>query len=246
LLESCNELQFIGAWLALVGYAGQLYFDFAGYSNMAVGLGYMMGLSFPQNFDSPYQASNIQEFWRRWHMTLSSFLRDYLYIPLGGNRHGVLLSYRNLMIVMVLGGIWHGAGWTFLCWGAFHGCLLVGYAFYRNRVTYRMPRAVGVGLTFVSVLVGWLLFRSVDLSMAQEWLTALTGLRGIESDLGRSLIISFGGLTIGASLLFCWLAPNVWQFQPQLNWRTSVVMAGLLWICILRFDAESPFLYFQF
>ncbi len=246
LLEHCDDLQFTGAWLALLGYAGQLYFDFAGYSNMAVGLGYMMGLSFPQNFNSPYQAANIQDFWRRWHMTLSSFLRDYLYIPLGGNRGGTLLSYRNLMIVMVLGGLWHGAGWTFLCWGAFHGCLLVGYACYHKTISYRLPNPVGIGLTFLCVLIGWLFFRSTDLSMAHQWLTALVGLRGIESDLGRSILVSLGGISIGAATLFCWLAPNVWNFEPRLDWRTSVVMAGLLWICILRFDAESPFLYFQF
>ncbi len=246
LLESYDDLQFVGAWLAIVGYAGQLYFDFAGYSNMAIGLGYMMGLSFPQNFDSPYQAANIQEFWRRWHMTLSSFLRDYLYIPLGGNRAGTWMSYRNLMIVMLLGGMWHGAGWTFLAWGAIHGSLLVGYAVYRKRVSYRLPRPFGMGLTFLSVLIGWLFFRSTDLTMANDWLAALAGLRGIESDSGRSLWLSFGGMTISAAIGFCWLAPNVWNYQPKFSWPIAVALSGLLWICILRFDADSPFLYFQF
>ncbi|MDZ4847815.1 MAG: MBOAT family O-acyltransferase [Pirellulaceae bacterium] len=246
LLVDCSELSFIGAWLALVGYAGQLYFDFAGYSNMAVGLGHMMGLSFPMNFDSPYKSSNIQEFWRRWHMTLSSFLRDYLYIPLGGNRSGKLYSYRNLLIVMLLGGLWHGAGWTFLIWGAIHGCLLVGYAIYRDNVSYRLPRPMGVGLTFLCVLIGWLFFRSTDLAMASDWLAGLAGFHGIESDVGRSLLISSGGISIAMAIAFCWFAPNVWQYQPTNRWTTAVVMAGLLCLCILRFDAESPFLYFQF
>jgi alginate O-acetyltransferase complex protein AlgI len=246
LLDRCDELQLVGSWLALVGYAGQLYFDFAGYSNMAVGLGYMMGIRFPQNFNSPYQAANIQDFWRRWHMTLSSFLRDYLYIPLGGNRGGPWMSYRNLMIVMVLGGLWHGAGWTFLCWGAIHGCFLVGYACYRKAVPYRLPYPVGVGITFLCVLLGWLFFRATDMTMVNEWLTALVGMNGIERDFGRELVVSFGGFAVVAALLFCWLAPNVWNYEPPLDWRTSFVMAGLLAICILRFDAESPFLYFQF
>ena len=246
LLEDYSELRLVSAWLALVGYSGQLYFDFAGYSNMAIGLGAMIGLSFPKNFDSPYQSANIQEFWRRWHMTLSSFLRDYLYIPLGGNRGGTLMSYRNLLIVMLLGGLWHGAGWTFLAWGAIHGCLLVGYAIYSKRVQYHFPRPFAVGLTFLCVLIGWLFFRSTSMTMAFDWLVALVGMNGIEPDFGKSLLLSFGGISIFGAMGFCWLAPNASQFQPRYDLRTSIAMAILLWICILRFDAESPFLYFQF
>ncbi len=125
LLVQYNELQFAAAWFCTLGYTCQLYFDFAGYSNMAVGLGQMLGFSFPQNFDSPYKSANISHFWRRWHMTLSFWLRDYLFIPLGGNKFGVRRTMRNLFIVMALGGLWHGAGWTFVLWGVFHGVLLV-------------------------------------------------------------------------------------------------------------------------
>ncbi len=246
LLSDTSEMQFFGGWLALIGYAGQLYFDFAGYSNMAVGLGFMFGLRFPKNFDSPYQAVNIQDFWRRWHITLSSFLKDYLYIPLGGNRGGTSKTYRNLLIVMLLGGLWHGAGWTFLIWGAWHGVLLVAYSMYRAKFGPRLPAPVATAITFVCVLVGWLFFRSSDLTMAWEWLGAIAGSHGLESDLGRSLWLSFGGLATIASISFCFASPNCWQFQPKLNLRTAACLAALLLICVLRFDAESPFLYFQF
>jgi alginate O-acetyltransferase complex protein AlgI len=245
-LEDCGTLQFFGGWLALISYAGQLYFDFAGYSNMAIGLGWMFGLSFPKNFDSPYQAANIQEFWRRWHMTLSSFLRDYLYIPLGGSRQGTLLTYRNLLIVMVLGGIWHGAGWTFLVWGLWHGILLVGYTFYRERVSYRCPRPLAVGLTMLAVWIGWLFFRSTDLVMAGQWLAAITGRHGFEPHFGLAVWASLSGILAVAAMAFCFLAKNCWDYRPSLNWQSSVVLAALLVVCILRFDADSPFLYFQF
>jgi alginate O-acetyltransferase complex protein AlgI len=246
LLENTSGLQLIGGWTALLNYSGQLYFDFAGYSNMAVGLGLIFGLSFPQNFNSPYQATNIQDFWRRWHITLSTFLRDYLYIPLGGNRGGTLLTYRNLLIVMILGGLWHGAGWTFLIWGAWHGLLLVAYAIYRKSHSFRLPNWAALLVTFACVLIGWLFFRSTDLSMAREWLVAISGLHGIETDYGSSVWMSAGGLFTLSATLFFWLSPNCWQFQPRFSWSMSLAMATLLISCVLRFDSESPFLYFQF
>ncbi len=246
LLAEPENLQWVAAWGALIAYTMQLYFDFAGYSNMAIGLGLMMGFSFPQNFDSPYQAASIQSFWRRWHMTLSSFLKDYLYIPLGGNRFGKFFSYRNLLIVMLLGGFWHGAGWTFILWGALHGMLLVINGLYRDFVRFPIPRPLGVAMTFLAVSMGWVLFRSTDLAMAQHWYSALLGFRGIESDWGRAVVFSFGFLVACSSLVFCWFAPNTWNFKPRLTLGTSLALAALLVVCILRFDAESPFLYFQF
>ncbi len=246
LLAEPAQLQLVSGWAALIAYSMQLYFDFAGYSNMAIGLGLMMGFSFPQNFDSPYQATSIQNFWRRWHMTLSSFLRDYLYIPLGGNRFGKLLSYRNLLVVMLLGGFWHGAGWTFILWGWMHGCLLVGNGLYRDHIKIPIPKRVGIAITFFFVMMGWLLFRSVDLQMAQHWYAAIFGMHGIEADLGRSILKSTGFLVAIASLLFCWSAPNTWNFQPRWSLGTAIALSALLVMCVLRFDAESPFLYFQF
>jgi alginate O-acetyltransferase complex protein AlgI len=232
--------------VALFAYTIQLYFDFAGYSNMAIGLGLMFGFSFPQNFDSPYQATSIQNFWRRWHMTLSSFLRDYLYIPLGGNRHGKLLSYRNLLVVMLLGGLWHGAGWTFILWGALHGCLLVANGLYRDYVRIPVPRVIAVLITFFCVMMGWLLFRSNDLVMAQHWYSAIFGLHGIEGDVGRSLMSFSGAGVVFGALVFCWMAPNTWNYRPKLSLGSAAVLSILFLICVLRFDAESPFLYFQF
>lgn len=246
LLAEPENLQLVSGWGALVAYSMQLYFDFAGYSNMAIGLGLMMGFSFPQNFDSPYQATSIQSFWRRWHMTLSSFLRDYLYIPLGGNRFGKIVSYRNLLIVMLLGGFWHGAGWTFILWGALHGTLLVINGLYRDRVKRSLPKPLGIALTFFAVTMGWVLFRSTDLHMAQQWYSALFGLRGIEADLGRAVIVSSSFLVAIAALIFCWIAPNTWNFRPRLSLGTALALGAILVVCILRFDSESPFLYFQF
>ena len=246
LLVEPEQLQFVSGWAALLAYSIQLYFDFAGYSNMAIGLGLMMGFSFPQNFDSPYQATSIQNFWRRWHMTLSSFLRDYLYIPLGGNRYGKLLSYRNLLVVMLLGGFWHGAGWTFILWGVMHGCLLVLNGLFRDFVKLPVPKAIGVAVTFFFVLMGWLLFRSTDLSMAGHWFAAILGCRGFEADMGWSILNSTGFLVTVAALVFCWFAPNTWNFQPRLTLGTALLLSALLVVCILRFDGDSPFLYFQF
>jgi len=246
LLAEPENLQLVSGWVALVAYSIQLYFDFAGYSNMAIGLGLMLGFSFPQNFDSPYQASSIQNFWRRWHMTLSSFLRDYLYIPLGGNRRGRWFSYRNLLIVMLLGGLWHGAGWTFILWGLLHGCLLVANGLYRDHITIPVPKLLGVTITFLCVMMGWLLFRSTDLQMATQWYAAIFGMRGLEADLGWNSLTSTGFAVAIAALLFCWLAPNTSQFQPRPSLATALILSALLVFCILRFDAESPFLYFQF
>ena len=246
LLADTQQLQLVASWGALIAYSMQLYFDFAGYSNMAIGLGHMMGFSFPPNFDSPYQAASIQNFWRRWHMTLSSFLRDYLYIPMGGNRFGKFFSYRNLVIVMLLGGFWHGAGWTFILWGALHGFLLVINGLYRDFVKVPVPKPLGIALTFLGVTMGWVLFRSNDLAMAQQWYAALFGLHGVEADFGRAIIQSSGFLVAIAALLFCWIAPNTWNYKPRLSLGTALALGTLLVMCILRFDSESPFLYFQF
>jgi len=246
LLAEPESLQLISGWAALIAYTIQLYFDFAGYSNMAIGLGLFLGFSFPQNFDSPYQATSIQNFWRRWHMTLSSFLRDYLYIPLGGNRFGKALSYRNLILVMLLGGFWHGAGWTFILWGVLHGTLLVGNGLYRDCIRIPVPKFIAIAITFFLVMMGWLLFRSTDIAMARLWYAAIFGLNGIESDFGRPILLSGNFLLSMAALVFCWLAPNTWNYRPKLTLGTAMVLSALFVVCVLRFDADSPFLYFQF
>ncbi|HXJ61370.1 MAG TPA: MBOAT family protein [Verrucomicrobiae bacterium] len=178
---------FLEAWIGALAYAFQLYFDFSGYSDMALGLGRMFGIRLPANFDSPYKAVNIVDFWRRWHMTLSRFLRDYLYIPLGGNRRGPTWRYVNLMITMVLGGLWHGAGWTFLFWGALHGLYLVlNHAWMSLRAARRQltdnPSAVGVWagrtVTFLAVGLAWVFFRAANFATAGRMLSSMAGGNG--------------------------------------------------------------------
>lgn len=247
LFQDYSELQFFGAWFAMLGYTCQLYFDFCGYSNMAVGLGRMLGFEFPQNFDSPYKSSNISEFWRRWHMTLSFWLRDYLFIPLGGNRRGQLYTLRNLVIVMFLGGLWHGAGWTFVIWGLFHGSLLVAHFVVRRwSNSLNMPRAVRVAITFLFVVVGWTIFRSTDMSMCGDLLASMIGLHGWEADLlarvgGASSLAVLAGL-----LAIIFFAPNIWQIRMRANLPFACALSLAFVACVLRFDSESPFLYFQF
>ena len=183
-----NNLSFFECWGAALSYTLQLYFDFSGYSDMAIGLALMIGVQLPLNFHSPYKARNIADFWRRWHMTLSRFLRDYLYIPLGGNRKGPARRYLNLFITMLLGGIWHGAGWTFVVWGGLHGLALVCHTAWRAVVQGWLPsgarrRWPGLGLlawtiTFLTVVVGWVFFRAADLPTAWSLLRGMAGLHG--------------------------------------------------------------------
>ncbi|KAI5916680.1 MBOAT family protein [Thauera sp. 2A1] len=173
------------AWGGALAYTFQLYFDFSGYSDMAIGLSRLFGVKLPLNFNSPYKAWNITEFWRRWHMTLSRFLRDYLYIPLGGNRHGPIRRHANLLTTMVLGGLWHGAGWNFVIWGALHGAFLVVNHAWRDlaqTIPFRLPPALasflGIGVTFICVVFAWVYFRAPDLATAHKVVLGMLGANG--------------------------------------------------------------------
>ncbi|MGB4910583.1 MAG: MBOAT family protein [Candidatus Dechloromonas phosphoritropha] len=170
------------AWGGVLAYTFQLYFDFSGYSDMAIGLSRLFGVRLPLNFNSPYKSRNISEFWRRWHMTLSRFLRDYLYIPLGGNRHGILRRQSNLITTMILGGLWHGAGWNFVIWGGLHGGFLVISQLWQNlcqRIPLRLPprlgSIVGIALTFICVVFAWVYFRAPDLATANRLVIGMVG-----------------------------------------------------------------------
>lgn len=166
-LLSGAELSCINAWIGAVAYTMQIYFDFSGYSDMALGLGKLFNIDLPVNFRSPYKSLSITEFWRRWHITLSSFLRDYLYIPLGGNRKGAAAQYRNLMITMTLGGLWHGASWTFVIWGMYHGLLLLLHKLIFGRGDrFKVHKAAAWLATFLSAVAGWVVFRAQTLSDA--------------------------------------------------------------------------------
>ena len=223
------------AWAGALAYTMQIYFDFSGYSDMAIGLSRLFGIKLPLNFNSPYQALNIIEFWRRWHMTLSRFLRDYLYIPLGGNRNGSFARYRNLTLTMVLGGLWHGAGWTFVIWGALHGLYLVinhawQHLMHRARKTNRDSRlgtAFSWLVTFLAVIVAWVFFRAPDMSTALSVLRGMIGLNGIELPRGW-------GQKYGA--LAQWLQSSGVEFTavvtpdwlPQIGWTALTLAIALL------------------
>jgi alginate O-acetyltransferase complex protein AlgI len=169
-----GELTLGHAWLGIACYTLQIYYDFAGYSDMAIGLGRLLGFSFPENFDQPYRAATVTEFWRHWHMTLTRWFRDYLYIPLGGNRRGALRTYLNLWMVFCLCGLWHGAAVTFLIWGVYHGCLLMLERMLHLQ-GWRAPRIVGTPVTLILVMIGWVFFRSDSLDAAVAYLRAMLG-----------------------------------------------------------------------
>lgn len=261
------------SWLGTLFFAFQIYFDFSAYSDMALGSSVMLGIRLPVNFNSPYKSASIIEFWRRWHISLSAFLRDYLYIPLGGNRGGRARRYLNLFITMLLGGLWHGAAWTFMLWGGLHGFFLsVNHAFRHASkgmtapAALRLPlRVASVALTFAATTLAWIVFRASDLAAARSVLGGLAG--G-----GHSAVVSFSPLAAGTLLilsLIVWLAPNsmqiVWRFNPALNspypddgivparrlsWKpTPWNAAAYGLICIIAIMALSnlkPFIYFQF
>ncbi len=184
--EQCLELSFFEAWGGAIAYTFQLYFDFSGYSEMAVGIAKMFGIVLPINFFSPYKARNIALFWQRWHITLSSFLKNYLYIPMGGNRKGQFNRYRNVMITMLLGGLWHGAGWTFIFWGGIHGLYLVIFNLYRilapkcilNLLDNRVGTFASILLTFLSVTIAWVIFRAQSIEGAMSMYRSMIGVHG--------------------------------------------------------------------
>ncbi|MBB5807218.1 alginate O-acetyltransferase complex protein AlgI [Saccharothrix ecbatanensis] len=253
-----DEMTTAVAWLGAIGYTLQLYFDFSGYSDMAIGLGRMLGFRLPENFARPYSSVTVTEFWRRWHMSLSRWFRDYVYIPLGGNRGGVRQTYRNLTIVFVLTGFWHGANWTFLVWGLFHGGLLVlerRFGWDSAPITTRTRIARRI-LTMLLVVIGWVFFRSADLG------TAFT-------ILGHMLVPDFSGLTEAVAaaatnqrivLLLVALAIVVLPHHPVTGpylessrdriataARVSLMTAGVGYAAVLVASGTfSPFLYYQF
>ena len=183
-----HVLTFIDAWGGALAYTFQLYFDFSGYSDMAMGLASFSNIKIPQNFNSPYKSTSIIEFWRRWHMTLSAFLRDYLYIPLGGNRKGKARRYINLTMTMLLGGLWHGAGWTFVIWGGLHGLFLVINHFWRAHCPVRLPKFAGWLITSVSIVAAWVFFRAETVGQA---LLILKGMAGAERFSSSSIFPAF-------------------------------------------------------
>jgi alginate O-acetyltransferase complex protein AlgI len=244
----------VEAWYGVVGYAFQIYFDFSGYSDMAIGLGLMLGFVFPKNFDSPYKSASITEFWRRWHISLSTWLRDYLYKPLGGNRKGPGRTYVNLFIVMLLGGLWHGAAWNFVIWGAIHGGLLAIERAIGAGGDHARPggfRPLRIAATFVLVLIAWVFFRAPDLSSAVAYLGDMAGI-GATPDaaalLTGILYQPYYLLTMGLAAIVTWMCPQTWDWTRTLTAPRAAVSFALLVVAVvaLTTQAFNPFIYFIF
>ena len=246
LWQQATSLDSGEAWLAALGYTVQIYFDFSGYSDMAVGLALLLGFRFPQNFHSPYQASNITEFWRRWHMSLSFWLRDYLYIPLGGSRANALLVGRNLLLTMFLGGLWHGAAWTFVAWGLYHGVLLAAYSWLKSRNWVPRSRVLSVAATFLAVVIGWVFFRARSVGEALAVLGAMCGQRVPEGGFMYLVDSPWTMVLAGSALALCFWAPNTWEARFPRTRLAAAFLAALLVACVLRFAQPTPFVYFQF
>ncbi|MGB4107322.1 MAG: MBOAT family protein [Alphaproteobacteria bacterium] len=258
-----TAITFADGWMGALAYTLQLYFDFSGYSDMAIGLGLMFGIRLPDNFFSPHKATNIIDFWRRWHITLSAFLRNYLYIPLGGNRRGETRRYTNLMITMLLGGLWHGANWTFVLWGGLHGLYLVinnvwRHAFPGLLAQNRAGKILSWFITFLAVVVAWVIFRCENVTAAANMLGGMAGLNGAGAwkDGDAAEIIAIG-------LAIALLMPNAMQiiafaesggekkwysWVPDKKWLAATIflLGVALYYAVYTMNRISEFIYFQF
>jgi alginate O-acetyltransferase complex protein AlgI len=247
-----GSLHALDAWAGVTAYAFQIYFDFSGYSDMAIGLGLMLGFVFPKNFDSPYLAESITDFWRRWHISLSTWLRDYLYRPLGGNQKGPRRTYLNLAIVMLLGGLWHGAAWNFVVWGGLHGAWLAAERSLGKRSFWGgAPRPIRVGLTFLGVLVTWVFFRASDLPSAGRYLQAMAGFgepQAGASLLGAVMYDPYHLLSLALAAVVTWSCPQTWDWTRRLGPARAALALGCLALALVMMASQgyNPFIYFIF
>jgi alginate O-acetyltransferase complex protein AlgI len=240
--------------IAVYAYAVQIYADFSGYTDIAIGIALLLGFTFPQNFDSPYAAVSVQDFWRRWHMTLSRWLRDYVYIPLGGNRGGTILTYRNLMLTMLIGGLWHGAAWTFVVWGGLHGAALVYERWRSDRLGGQTPVVTGWArwrarlLTFHFVCFAWIFFRSDSFDAAWEMIKGLFTQWGEPSPLVTSGVLLAIAAGIGSQYLPARIPRLVmarFSRLPVLG-QATVLALSLMLTSVMGPEGVAPFIYFQF
>jgi len=247
-----GDLVWYDAWTGVTAYAFQIYFDFSGYSDMAIGLGLMLGFEFKRNFDLPYLSQSITEFWRRWHISLSTWLRDYLYIPLGGNRISPRRTYANLAIVMLLGGLWHGAQWTFVIWGAIHGSLLALERWHGKQPIYaRLPAPIPALATFVIVLFTWVFFRAESFGQSIDYIAAMFGLGqpAAAATLATPLLYQPQYLLVmAACVLVHLLRWDTWEAAQEIKpQRMAWAAAAMLFSATILFtQAYNPFLYFRF
>lgn len=273
-MASYKQLDFVTGWFLVLAYTLQLYFDFSGYCDMARGSAFLFNIKLPVNFNSPYKAVNIQDFWRRWHISLSTFLRDYIYIPLGGSRVTNIHIYMNILITFVLGGIWHGAGWNFLLWGVWHGIGIIVYLLFKKYVHLLIPSLVARVVTFVFVAYGWVFFKSENFTQIKDILSAISGLKDVSTvniNLLRMYTCSFSAVSITdlkflivlmfIFLLGCivFLMPNTQQMihimhsnRRVLNHRYYIIYSVFIGFVLAMgiFFAlsikDSPFIYFNF
>ena len=249
-----------GAWLGVLAYAFQIYFDFSGYSDMAIGLGRMLGFEFLENFNRPYISRSITEFWRRWHISLSNFMREYVYVPLGGNRQGEGRTYVNLWVVFLVSGFWHGAAWNFVAWGAFHGFFLSLDKLFRNTRLGRVPGWLGLPATFLLVLFSWVLFRAPTLPHALAYMGRMLDVFAPAP--AAAAAIEFGlrhQILLAAALVLCFgpaVKPRAFDFMRldpatatvgQAGGRLAVALLLLVWsAAVLATSTFNPFIYFRF
>ena len=261
-----DQLALIDAWMAALAYTLQIYFDFSGYTDMALGMAWMLNIRLPLNFASPYRARNIQEFWRRWHMTLSRFLRDYLYIPLGGNRRGPRWMLVFVLVTFALGGLWHGANWTFVAWGVCNGLGVMAVQV-MDRAGWSLPRPLAWLATMVFVVVAWVFFRASTLPDAFHIIGVMFGAGGLSArtaiaewaplfsastwtrngiDLNLATIVT--GITMAVGFAIAWLLPNSQTMLPRLRWSAALAagIAVLAVSALLNLDRVTEFLYFNF
>ncbi len=251
-----SDISIVTAWLGILAFTFQIYYDFSGYSDMAVGLGKMLGFNFPENFNHPYISRSISEFWRRWHITLGSWFKSYVYIPLGGNRHGILKTLRNLLIVWVLTGLWHGASWNFVLWGLYFGILIIVERLFLGKILSKLPFFITVPYTFFLVILGWVLFDTADLTSAILYYGAMFGETGIIFDetafyklksFGFIFILCIIGSGNFMSQLYARLQEGKVSSKILENTMPVIQMAVMLVCTAFLVDASyNPFLYFRF
>jgi len=251
-----HQIDTMAAWVGAIAYTFQIYFDFSGYSDMAIGLCKIMGFRIPENFNNPYISSGITEFWRRWHITLGAWMKNYLYIPLGGNKGSAVKLYRNLMIVFLISGFWHGASWNFILWGAFHGIFLVAERLFLNNVWKKLGKLIAVPLTFIIVVTGWVLFRNEDVAFAFNVIKQMYSFQFFEGKFAmQNDFLFMASLALLISWIALWPKANQWQkllygesFSNSGRW-VLVLGTVMLFYVSLSFLTSlnfNPFIYFRF
>ena len=251
-VKAASELTVLGAWLGIIGFSLQIYFDFSGYSDMAIGLGRMLGFEFLENFDYPYISQSVTEFWRRWHISLGTWFRDYVYIPLGGSRRGLKRQLFNLFVVWALTGLWHGASWNFLLWGIYYAILLMLEKAFLLKFLDRVPAAISHIYALFLVIIGWILFAVEDFPSMWAYLSAMFG--GSGAGLVSTDALFYLKAYLPSCVILCVAAtPLGKRVMDKLGGRTKAVLVPILIAFILIISTAylvdstyNPFLYFRF